>query len=323
MRILLAPMEGVIDHTMRDMLTRIGGIDRCTTEFIRVTHTRLPTKVFHRYCPELLHHGKTPSGVPVFVQLLGGDPEFMAINAAKAAELGAPGIDLNFGCPAKQVNRHDGGSILLREPQRLYDIIGAVRQAVPNPIPVTAKVRLGFADTHQFADIVAAAVAGGATELTVHARTRADGYKPPAHWRELAQAQSCCPIPLVANGEIWSTADYQQCLAASACRDVMLGRGILACPDLARQIQMLQNNAPNISLPWSEIVALLTYFHHLSRDLYDERYVGNRLKQWLGYLRRQYALANELFEQIKRLRCPMAITTTLNRHLELLQTSSV
>ena len=100
-KILLAPMEGVIDHTMRDLLTRLGGIDRCVTEFLRVSHELLPARVFYRICPELRDGGYTPSGVPVYLQLLGGNPELLAANAARAAQLGAPGIDLNLAARQK------------------------------------------------------------------------------------------------------------------------------------------------------------------------------------------------------------------------------
>ena len=123
MRLMLAPMEGVIDHVMRELLTSLGGIDRCVTEFVRVTDRLLPPRVFRRLCPELDTGGTTASGVPVYLQLLGGQAAVLADNAARAAELGAPGIDLNFGCPAKTVNRSDGGAILLREPQRVHAIV--------------------------------------------------------------------------------------------------------------------------------------------------------------------------------------------------------
>ncbi len=314
MRILLAPMEGVVDHTMREMLTQIGGVDRCVTEFVRVTQSKLPARVFYKYCPELRNGGLTPSGVPVYLQLLGSNCDYMAINAAKAAELGAPGIDINFGCPAKQVNRSDGGSVLLREPDRVNSIISAVRRAVPKNIPVTAKVRLGFSDSSQFSEIVDAVVNAGASEITVHARTREDGYKPPAYWDQLARFQESCPIPMIANGEIWTPENYRQCISDSACEDIMLGRGILSCPDLAKQIKMLQNSEEKQALSWLDIVNLLAHFHHLSIDLYEPQYVGNRLKQWLGYLRRQYMKANELFDSVKRLRCPDAIGQALQDH---------
>ena len=98
--ITLAPMEGVVDYLLRELLTEAGGIDLCITEFIRITDTRLPTQTFHRICPELKHDCRTRSGTPVHIQFLGNNPEMLAYNAAKAARLGALGIDLNFGCPA-------------------------------------------------------------------------------------------------------------------------------------------------------------------------------------------------------------------------------
>ena len=147
---MLAPMEGVVDYPMRRLMTEMpglgseGGYSRCVTEFIRVTDVTLPERVFFRYCPELRHGCTTASGVPVYIQLLGSDPSAMATNAWRATQLGAPGIDLNFGCPAKTVNRSNGGSILLREPERVITIVQAVRDAVPVEVPVTVKIRLGL-----------------------------------------------------------------------------------------------------------------------------------------------------------------------------------
>ncbi|MEO6321507.1 MAG: tRNA-dihydrouridine synthase, partial [Polaromonas sp.] len=106
MTILLAPIEGLLDFVLRDILTRVGGIDRCVSEFIRITDQLLPERVFTRIVPELLSGGRTLAGVPVRAQLLGSDPVCLAENAARLAELGPAGIDLNFGCPAKIVNRH-------------------------------------------------------------------------------------------------------------------------------------------------------------------------------------------------------------------------
>ena len=101
--IVLAPMEGLLDFVLRDVLTRVGGVDRCVSEFIRVTDMLLPDRVFTRIVPELRHGGRTPAGVPVRAQLLGSDPVCLAENAAKLAALGPAGVDLNFGCPAKGV----------------------------------------------------------------------------------------------------------------------------------------------------------------------------------------------------------------------------
>src|SRR5690349_5251397 len=165
-------MDGVTDWVHRELATRIGGISQCVSEFIRVTDVAPPAKVFLRDCPELARGGRTSVGVPVFVQILGGDPAAMAEAAHTAASLGALGVDINFGCPAKRVNNHDGGASILRSPARAELITRAVRAAVPSAIPVTVKVRLGWCDSDSVVDIAKAAEQGGASWLTIHARTK-------------------------------------------------------------------------------------------------------------------------------------------------------
>jgi len=302
MRIFLAPMEGVVDHFLRELLTNIGGIDVCVTEFIRVNDQVLPPKVFQRFCPELSTQCKTPSGVPVRIQLLGGKPEPIALNAAKAVSIGANAIDLNFGCPAKTVNKSDGGACLLRTPHRLYDIIKATRQAVPAHIPVTAKMRLGFEDRSNYLENALAAYEAGATEITVHARSKADGYRPPAYWDSLADIKQAIDIPVIANGEIWTVDDFIRCKEVSQCDDFMLGRGLLSCPDLALQIKAREAGTDYRPMEWSAICHMLQHFFDATTEQYSPRHVGNRLKQWLNYLRRHYPEAQALFEQIKRYR---------------------
>jgi tRNA-dihydrouridine synthase C len=311
MRIMLAPMEGVIDHTMRHLLTSLGGLDRCVTEFLRVNDRLLPPRVFHRLCPELLSGGTTASGVPVYLQLLGGQPAPVAENAARGAELGAPGIDLNFGCPAKTVNRSDGGSILLREPERVGRIVEAVRQAVPREVPVTVKIRLGYDDPSRFRDNVQAIGAAGASELTVHARTKRQGYRPPAHWEEIARAREWLAIPVIANGEVWSVEEAQRCQAASGCRDLMLGRGALCRPDRPRLVAAAEAGRELAPLAWRDLPALLLAFFDLTLASYDAHCVGNPLKQWLVYLRSYFPQAARLFEELKRLREPAALRARL------------
>lgn len=307
MRIMLAPMEGVVEHHVRDILTRLGGLDGCVTEFIRVTDQKLPYKVFHKYAPEIESGCTTPNGTPVRVQLLGSKPEPMAINAVELVRYGAKAIDLNFGCPAKTVNSHEGGACLLRTPDRVYSIIKAVRDAVPREIPVTAKIRLGFEDRSRYLDNARAAEAAGADELTVHARSKVDGYKPPAYWQYIADIRAELKIPVVGNGEIWSVADYHRYCEMSGGVDAMLGRGLLACPDLARQIKADAQGEDYTPLQWQDICHMLYNYYRLTTPLYCERNCGNRVKQWLMYLSRQYPQATLFFEAIKRKTTPAEI----------------
>ena len=316
MRLMLAPMEGVIDHTMRELLTSLGGIDRCVTEFVRVSERLLPPRVFRRLCPELDRGGTTPSGVPVYVQLLGGQPGVMAENAARAAQLGAPGIDLNFGCPAKTVNRSDGGSIILREPRRVHDITAAVRRAVPTEVPVTVKTRLGYENRDLFLDIARGIEAAGANELTVHARTKRHGYRPPAYWEDIAAAREVVSLPVIANGEIWSAGDALRCRQISGCEDLMLGRGALCRPDLPRLVVAAVKGEPLHPMHWNDIVPLVLKFFELKLAHYDAGHAGNPLKQWLVYLRSYFPQGAVLFENVKRLRQPEDIMAVLQRAVD-------
>ncbi|MDO9237741.1 MAG: tRNA-dihydrouridine synthase [Aquabacterium sp.] len=297
MTLFLAPMEGLLDFALRDVLTRIGGIDCCVSEFIRVTDTVLPERAFKRVVPELLHGSRTTAGVPVRAQLLGSDPHCLADNAASLASLGPAGIDLNFGCPAKVVNRHGGGAALLQEPELVYRIVSAVRRAVPAHVPVSAKMRLGFNDDSQAEDCARAIADGGADQLVVHARTKAHGYRPPAYWERIADVRSVVSIPVVANGEIWTVDDARRCRDISGCQDLMLGRGIVADPGLALAILA---DDPN-TLAWSDVLPMLQVFWTLICGPVIPKYRAGRLKQWLNHLRKTYPQAQEAFMQARAL----------------------
>ncbi|WP_374673117.1 tRNA dihydrouridine synthase [Ideonella sp.] len=318
MQLLLAPMEGLLDHHLRDMLTRVGGIDRCVSEFIRVTDTLLPERVFLRVIPELAQGGRTPAGVPVRGQLLGSDPVCLAENAARLASLGPTGVDLNFGCPAKIVNRHGGGASLLDDPELLHRIMRAVRRAVPAGLPVSAKMRLGTEDDRRAEDCARALAEGGAAEIVVHARTRRDGYRPPAHWHRLAALREVVAVPLVANGEIWTVDDARRCQAASGCRDLMLGRGMVADPGLARAVrQALQpvaatqaQDAPPAP-DWPQLLALLRQFWAGLDPHVTPRHRPGRLKQWLNFLRRRHPEAEAAYQRWRAVTDPVRLQQEL------------
>lgn len=309
--IILAPMEGLVDAPLRDILTRIGGIDRCVSEFIRVTEGQLNIGSIRRIVPESLQDWKTATGVPVHPQLLGSDPHWLGHNAALLAELGAPAVDLNFGCPAKTVNRHRGGATLLREPDTLYHIVAAVRAALPAQIPVTAKMRLGYSDTSQTLDCASALAAAGAAEIAVHARTKMDGYKPPAHWEWLARVREAVKVPVIANGDVTDVADYQRIRQVSGCQQVMIGRGLVARPDLGRSIQLMQQGAAEQAMTWAELQPWLVDFYSQVRSRVADRHAPGRLKQWLGFLARNYPEAQGLFDQVRRQTCADTLQTRL------------
>lgn len=296
-------MEGVIDSTTRDLLTRTAGFDWTVTEFVRVVDARLPPRVFLRHCPELTATGvTTPSGVPVHLQLLGADPAALAANARQALRLGATSLDLNFGCPAKLVNRHDGGASLLRDPRRVHAAVAAVHGAVGEHLPVTAKLRLGFADRRLALACALAAQEGGARQLVVHGRTRDEGYRPPAHWEWIGRIRQRLTIPVVANGDIWSLEDYWRARTLSGCRDVMLGRGALADPWLAPRIRHWLTTGERLpETRWAQRATLIAEYAALQRATLPPRVVISLVKQWLNQMRARDAEAARRFQALKRI----------------------
>jgi tRNA-dihydrouridine synthase C len=325
--IVLAPMEGLLDVVLRDVLTRMGGIDRCVSEFIRITDQLLPERVFTRIVPELLQGSCTLSGVPVRPQFLGSDPRCMADNAACIATLKPAGLDLNFGCPAKIVNRHGGGAALLQDPDRLYAIASAVRQALPAGMTLSAKMRLGYLDDSLAVECAQALAAGGIDELVVHARTKVQAYNPPAYWHRIADIRAAIAIPIIANGEIWTVQDAHHARHNANCSHLMLGRGVVADPGLGIAIKRSVRGALNGhgdegieqpllplplllqqglvfgpasgAVPWEQVQSHLHDFWQLVTERIERKAQAGRLKQWLNFLRRRYPEAQQAFDAVK------------------------
>ncbi|WLF84903.1 tRNA-dihydrouridine synthase [Moraxella sp. ZY210820] len=304
----LAPMEGLTDPIMRDVLTHIGDFDWCVTEFIRVTDSVLPDHIFYHYCPELKQGCQTSAGTPVHIQFLGNNAEMLARNAIRAVELGAVAIDLNFGCPAKTVNKHRGGAVLLDEPETIYQLVKAVRDATPSHIPVSAKMRLGYLDENHTLDNAFAIENAGASWLTVHARTKANGYTPPAYWEKILPIKNALNINVIANGEIWNYQHAQRCQQQSGCQDLMLGRGAVTTPDLSLCIRQQQHTA---ILTWADLVNLQIRF--LQGESKTEIGMVGRYKQWLGMMSKAYPQAEQLWQQVKRLKTINEIIENLKK----------
>lgn len=297
MRVLLAPMEGVLDSLVRELLTEVNDYDLCITEFVRVVDQLLPAKVFHRICPELHNNSRTPSGTQVRIQLLGQHPQWLAENAARAVELGSYGVDLNCGCPSKLVNGSGGGATLLKDPELIYQGAKAMREAVPGHLPVTVKVRLGWDSSDRQFEIADAVQQAGASELAVHGRTKEQGYKAEhINWQAIGEIRQRLTIPVIANGEIWDWQSAQNCMAVTGCDAVMIGRGALNIPNLSRVVKY---NEPR--MPWPDVVTLLKKYTCLEKQGDTGLYHVARIKQWLGYLRKEYAEATTLFQEIRAL----------------------
>lgn len=288
--LVLAPMEGITDAPMRAVQTERGNFAFVVSEFLRVCKDVPPRHVFERHIPELKAGCVTPSGTPVQVQLLGGDAGALAASAAAAVHYGARAIDLNFGCPAPTVNRHDGGATLLKHPQRIRQIVAAVRGAVPAHVPVSAKIRLGWDSIEPVVENARCAAEGGASWITIHGRTREANYSPPIHWEPIGKVRrELAPLPIVANGDIWTLEDFLRCRDITGCEHYMLGRGALTDPNLpARAAQALGIRHAPVDAPfgknprdWAELFSRFE-FHTEPRPQRSE-HVARRIKQWTRF----------------------------------------
>lgn len=299
-RLVLAPMDGVTDAPMRALQGELGAFRMAVTEFLRVNQVPISLRVFRKYVPELANGCLTSTGLPVQVQILGGHPERMAQSALNALQAGANSIDINFGCPAPTVNRNDGGATILKEPCRVKEIVRAVRQAVPRDIPVSAKIRLGWERVDEVHNIAGMVAEGGASWLTIHARTKMQKYQPPVNWRLVGEVRRQLDIPVVVNGDIWSLDDFRRCREQSGCEHFMLGRGALARPRLPAQIASdmgLEVRRYDPGYDWISLLQRLSHYGHQQPDKLAVRTVF-RMKQWLNMARKFGDFAH--FELVKK-----------------------
>lgn len=228
-RAWIAPMTGVSDLPFRKAASKLGAA-YVATEMVACAE-------FANGRADVVRRAAVGAGLPMMVvQLVGRDPAYIAAGARLAAQAGAQIIDLNFGCPAKEVTGVLSGSALMREPDLAETLVAAAVDAVD--VPVTVKMRLGWDEQSKNApDIAARAQARGAQAVTVHGRTRSQFYKEAADWRAVKDVSAAVTIPVIVNGDIADGASAKSALAASGADAVMIGRGVYGRPWVASQIE--------------------------------------------------------------------------------------
>jgi tRNA-dihydrouridine synthase C len=161
-------------------------------------------------------------------------------------------------------------------------------------------MRLGYENTDGALDCARALADGGAAQIVVHARTKVDGYKPPAHWEWIGKIQEVVKVPVIANGEIWTVDDWRRCREICGARDIMIGRGLVARPDLARQIAAAQAGEEVTPMTWAELQPMLHTFWRRCLEKLNEIQAPGRLKQWVVLLTKSYPEAVVLFDALRR-----------------------
>lgn len=274
-RLFLAPMEGVGDRCFRKAMASIGGFDEAVTEFMRVPRHAHVESLARQYCADEM------PPIPLAAQLMGSDPELMASMAVEIEKRRAPRIDLNCGCPSNIVTGRGAGSSLLKNPEDLASVAKAMVKAVK--VPVSLKMRSGYEDISLFRENLQAAEESGVCFITLHPRTKVDGYSPPARWDLIAEAKQVLSIPLVGNGDILSLADALKMLKLTDCDALMIGRGAVINPFIFQQIKAYFQGI-TYKPKWEDLYRYLAvYLAEIAPEMHEKGKI-NKMKQLMSFL---------------------------------------
>jgi tRNA-dihydrouridine synthase B len=228
----LAPMQDVTDWAFWKLMARYGGADLYFTEYFRVTEcSRLDRKILRSITDN-------PTGRPAIAQMIGNDIPALVRTAKELQKHPIAAIDLNLGCPAPVVYRKCAGGGLLRDPERVDRILGALRKAIA--IPFTVKTRVGFDSWDGFDDLLAIFAKHSLDLLTVHGRTVLEMYRPGVHYDLIAKAVRAMPCPVLANGGMDSAVSALKVIEETGARGVMIGRGVIRNPWMFDQIRAMR-----------------------------------------------------------------------------------
>lgn len=273
--LLLAPMEGVGDRCFRKAMRSIGGFDEAVRDFLRVPLNPHVKSLVSLYEPDEI------APIRLAAQLMGSEPHHMGAVAFELEKRGAPRIDVNCGCPSNTVTGKGAGSSLLKDPHSLYQIAKSVVDAVS--IPVTLKMRSGYEDISLFKENLLAAQESGVRYITLHPRTKVDGYGPPARWDLIAEAKSILKIPLVGNGDILNVEHALAMLKTTNCDALMIGRGSIINPFIFHQIR--SHFAGEIYKPkWEDLLHYFTVYMAQAAVDMSTKVKVNKLKQLMSFL---------------------------------------
>ncbi len=263
-RVLQSPLSGVTDMVFRRLVRRYAPDSMMYTEMVNATGLH-----YVRELPKIMELDERER--PISIQLFDCRPDFLAEAAVMAVEEGADTIDINMGCPVNKITKNGGGSSLLREPETAEAIVRAVVAAVA--VPVTVKTRIGWTDKEiNILDFAQRMEAAGAKMITVHGRTRSQGYNGNAKWEWITKVKEILKIPVIANGDIFSVAAAVQCLEQTGADGVMCSRGTLGYPFLVGEIDHFLKTGQERAVP-TAIERLVCAREHLLA-LYE--YKGDR-----------------------------------------------
>lgn len=263
-RVLQSPLSGVTDLVFRRLVRRYAPDSMMYTEMVNATGLH-----YVKELPKIME--VDPNERPISIQLFDCRPDFLAEAAVMAVKEGADTVDINMGCPVNKITKNGGGSSLLRQPEVAEAIVRAVVKAVP--VPVTVKTRIGWTDKEiNILDFAKRMEDAGAQMITVHGRTRSQGYTGPAKWEWIGKVKEILSIPVIANGDMFSVEAAVKCLEQTGADGVMCSRGTLGYPFLVGEIDYFLKTGQEKTAP-TPIQRLECAKEHL-QALYE--YKGDR-----------------------------------------------
>ena len=304
----LAPMQDVTDLPFWRVMARYGGADLFFTEYFRVHSTSNLEKDILRSITE------NPTERPVIAQMIGNDIPALVRTARELQQYPVAAIDLNLGCPAPVVYRKCAGGGLLREPERVDEILGALREAIT--IPFTVKTRVGFSDAELFERFLAIFARHSLDLVTVHGRTVAEMYRSAVHYDLIARAVEILPCPVLANGNIYSARSAEAVLQQTKARGLMIGRGAIRNPWIFHQIRQYERGEA-VFVPRG--VDVLQYVEDLyetlkPNEIREVSYV-QKMKKYLNFIAIGVEPSGQFLHEIRRVRTEQEFFGVCGRYL--------
>jgi nifR3 family TIM-barrel protein len=289
----LAPMQDVTDLPFWKLMTRYGGADVYYTEYFRVHATSTLEKHILKSITE------NPTGRPVIAQMIGNDIPSLVRTARELQQYPIAAVDLNLGCPAPVVYRKCAGGGLLREPQRVDNILGALREAVN--ISFTVKTRIGFDTADVFSELLPIFARHSLDLLAVHGRTVKEMYGPQVHYEYISRAVAAMPCPVLANGNVSSAHSAGRVLDITGARGLMIGRGAIRNPWLFHQIRQLLRGE-EVFLPRGQDVLdyVRALYDAVSSPEVSEFSQVQKMKKYMNYLGTGVEPSEQFLHQIRR-----------------------